>query len=262
MKAVLAIAKRELYAYFASPVAYVLLAGFYALSGYFFFYILAEVSQMALVMMVMSQQSGQMPPAMDMTTMVLGDYFSIVSMVFLFFIPMMTMGLISKEKRRGTIELLFTAPLSNRDIVTGKFMAALLCYTMMLLPTMIYSLVLYMYSEPKPLVVPMLLAYLGAYLLGGAILAIGMLLSSLTEHQLIAAVLSYIIVLFLVLLRAVTDAETGFWNELANNFSLLTHFSDFTKGIVDFKHVLYYISWIVFALAAAATALEARRWRP
>lgn len=262
MRSVFAIANRELYAYFVSPIAYVLLAGFFVLSGYFFFYILSEVSQMALVMMVMSQQSGQLPPAMDMTNMVLNDYFSIVSMIFLFFIPMMTMGLIAEEKRRGTIELLFTSPLRNRHIVLGKFLAAVIFFTIMLLPTMIYSVVLYMYSEPKPLVEPILLAYLGAYLLGGAILAIGMFISSLTEHQLVAAVLTYVVVLFLVLLRAVTGVETNFWNELVNNFSLLTHFSDFIKGVIDLKHVIYYLSWIILALAAASVALEARRWRP
>lgn len=262
MRAIFAIAKKELYAYFSSPVAYVLLAGFFVLSGYFFFYILAEVSQMALVMMVMSQQSGQPPLALDMTTMVLNDYFSIVSMIFLFFIPMMTMGLIAEEKRRGTIELLFTSPLRNRHIVLGKFLAAMIFFTIMLVPTMVYSAVLYEFSEPKPLIAPMLLAYLGAYLLGGAILAIGMFISALTEHQLVAAVITYVIVLFLVLLRAVTGVETTFWNEVANNFSLLPHFGDFTKGVIDLKHVVYYISWVVFALVATTTALEGRRWRP
>src|SRR5207247_5045731 len=196
MRNILAIIERELRAYFTSPIAYVVLTIFVFLSGLFFRSILAQVLQMGLMSQLQAQQLG--PRAMDMPGMITRGFLSTMSVILLFSMPMLTMGLFSEEKKRGTIELLLTAPITDLQVVLGKFFAAGAFYVILLLSTWVPTGVLYLYGSPAS--APILTAYLGLLLYGLTIVAIGLFISTLTENQIIAAVLSFgtIMVLWLV----------------------------------------------------------------
>src|SRR6266446_5507052 len=192
----LAIIERELRAYFSSPIAYVVLTIFVFLSGIFFRTILSQVMQMGLISQMQAQQLGPRP--MDMPGMITRGFLSTMSVILLFIMPMLTMGLFSEEKKRGTIELLLTAPLTDLQVVLGKFFAGAIFFVILLLTTWIPTGALYLYSSPAS--GPILTAYLGLLLYGLALVAIGVFISTLTENQIIAAVLSFgtIMVLWLV----------------------------------------------------------------
>src|SRR5205809_569605 len=157
MRNILAIVQRELRAYFSSPIAYVVLTIFVFLSGIFFRSILAQVMQMALISQMQAAQTG--PRAMDMPGMISRGFLSTMSVILLFFMPMLTMGLFSEEKKRGTIELLLTAPLTDLQVVLGKFFAAGTFFIILLISTVIPNAVLYLYGTPAS--GPILTAYLG-----------------------------------------------------------------------------------------------------
>src|SRR5258706_6225022 len=187
MRNILAIVERELRAYFSSPIAYVVLTIFIFLSGIFFRSILSQVMQMAIMAQMQAQQTGPRP--MDMPGIISRGFLSTMSVILLFIMPMLTMGLFSEEKKRGTIELLLTAPITDLQVVLGKFFAAGAFYVILLLSTWVPTGVLYLYGSPAS--APILTAYLGLLLYGLAIIAVGLFISTLTENQIIAAVLSF-----------------------------------------------------------------------
>src|SRR6266850_5679259 len=229
MRNILAIVERELRAYFSSPIAYVVLTIFVFLSGIFFRSILSQVMQMALISQMQAQQLGPRP--MDMPGMISRGFLSTMSVILLFIMPMLTMALFSEEKKRGTIELLLTAPLTDLQVVLGKFFAAAAFYLILLVSTWIPMAVLYLYGSPAS--GPILTAYLGLLLYGLAILAIGLFISTLTENQIIAAVISFgtIMMLWLVDVLA-SNAESGS-KEVLTYLSILSHLDDFMKGVLS-----------------------------
>src|SRR6266568_928668 len=231
MRNILAIVERELRAYFISPVAYVVLTIFVFLSGLFFRSILAQVLQMGLICQLQAQQLG--PRAMDMPGMITRGFLSTMSVILLFVMPMLTMGLFSEEKKRGTIELLLTAPITDLQVVLGKFLAAGVFYAILLLSTWIPTGVLYLYGSPAS--GPILTAYLGLLLYGLTIVAIGLFISTLTENQIIKAVLSYL--------------------------SILSHLDDFMKGVLSTSNVIFYLSLMLVALFLTYRSIDSMRWR-
>src|SRR5215475_3975387 len=178
MRNISAIVERELRAYFNSLIAYVVLTIFIFLSGLFFRSILASVMQMALAAQMQAQQLGPRP--IDMPGMIRRGFLSTMSVILLFIMPMLTMGLFSEEKKRGTIELLLTAPLTDLQVVIGKFFAAASFFLILLLTLWIPTGVLYLYSSPAS--GPIFTAYLGLLLYGLALVAIGVFISTLTEN--------------------------------------------------------------------------------
>ncbi|HEY2385101.1 MAG TPA: ABC transporter permease, partial [Terriglobia bacterium] len=229
MRNIVAIVERELRAYFSSPIAYVVLTIFIFLSGMFFTSILAQVMQMGLMSQMQAQQLGPQP--MDMPGMISRGFLSTMSVILLFVMPMLTMGLFSEEKKRGTIELLLTAPLTDAQVVLGKFFAAAAFYVILLLTTCIPMATLYMYGSPAS--GPILTAYLGLLLYGLSILAIGLFISTLTENQIIAAVMSFgaIMVLWLVDVMG-QNAESPATKGILTYLSILSHLDDFMKGVL------------------------------
>src|SRR5437868_2492589 len=170
MRNILAIIERELRAYFSSPIAYVVLTIFVFLSGLFFRTILSQVLQMGFMSAMQAQQGGAR--AMDMPGMISRGFLSTMSVILLFMIPMITMGLFSEEKRRGTIELLLTSPITDLQVVLGKFFAAVSFFAILLFTTWIPMAVLYVYGSPAS--GPILSAYLGLLLYGLSLLAVGL----------------------------------------------------------------------------------------
>ncbi len=259
MRNVLAIVERELRTYFISPVAYVVLTIFTFLSGLFFTSILSQIMQAAMMQAMQGAQMGRGPMPIDMPGIISRGFLQTVSFIMLFMIPMITMGLFSEEKRRGTMELLLTAPITDLEVVLGKFFAAVSFYCILLVTTLLPTAVLYVYGSPAS--GPLISAYLGLLLYGFSLLAIGLFISSLTENQIISAVLSFGTILVLWLFDVFAQRADEPAKGVLTYLSILSHFDDFLKGVLSTSHVIFYLSVIVFALFLTYRSIDSLRWR-
>lgn len=258
MRNIFAIVEREFRAYFASPVAYVVLTGFLFLSGIVFQGLLGQVMEYQL-RAAMQAQSGRGSAAVDAPAVVTQQFLGTVSVLLLFIIPMITMGLFSEEKRRGTIELLLTAPLTDLQVVLGKFFAGVSFMLLLLLSTWIPMSALYLYSAPAT--GPILTNYLGVALYGLALVAIGLFVSTLTENQIISGVLGFVIALalwFFDLLASRAEAGT---RAILEYLSVISHLNDFMRGVIATSHVIFYLSLMFMGLFLTYRSVESLRWR-
>ena len=250
MNAIYPILKRELRSYFASPLAYIILVVFQVISARFFFLYLQGFLQFQLDPNY-QLQLGEL----NINNLVILPYFGTISIVLLLIVPLITMRLIADEKRNYTAELLFTSPLRIRTIVFGKYIAALVLLIIMLLLSSINIFVLMVHGNPDFGAV--ISGYIGLFLLGASFLSVGIFASSLTENQLIAAVISFGVLLLLWLVGALSDAEST----LLGYLSVINHYEDFGKGIIKLKDIVYYLSLIFLGLFLTYTSLESERWR-
>ena len=261
MKNILAIIQKELRTYFVSPVAYVVLTVFLIISGFFFERIVSFTIERSMMMMMQSQQFGGPPPALDVPAMVDRHFFGILSTVILFMLPMITMATFAEEKRRGTIELLLTSPITNLQVILGKFLAALSFFIVMLLPTLLYHAFVYFYTSPRMGLGPMFSGYLGLLLLGGSLISLGIFISSLTENQIVAASITFGAFLLLWVIELVSRSGGPVLQEVISYLSILNHFEDFSKGVIDSSSVIVYCSFIFLGLFLTYRSIESLRWR-
>jgi ABC-2 type transport system permease protein len=254
MRNVWIICRKELRSYFVSPIAYLLLAMFGIVFGFFFW---NGVNAFVFVGME-SQMRGEGFP-MNINEFLIRPLISNVSVIGLFLIPMMTMRLFAEEKRSGTIELLATSPIRDSEIIVGKWLAAVILYAGMLLLTAINFLWLFKYGNPdwKPLAI----GYLGLLLQAGALLAIGTFISTLTRNQIIAGAATFGVCLLLWVLTWVGEYQYTTWSRVLSYASVLTHFETFSKGLLYTKDVVFYITVIFLGLFLTARSLESLRWR-
>lgn len=235
MKNTYFIIQKELKIYFTSAIAYVLGAFFLAISGYFF------------SLIVFYSKSIDFQPI-----------FSNMAVLLLFILPLMSMRLIAEEKKSGTLEILLTRPIKEWQIILGKFFASLILMIIILFFTLFYVLVVAKFGQPELMV--LLSGYLGIILVAAAILAVGIFASTLTNNQIIAAIVSFVIVLITWLLSS-ASAITGGSENILSYLALSNHLDDFTRGVINLKNIIYYLSFIVFWLYLAIRLLEARRWK-
>jgi ABC-2 type transport system permease protein len=235
IRTIMTVFRRELRSYFNSPVAYVVIVVFLAIVGWFFSsnLFLMNVASMRVV-------------------------FELVPLVFLFFIPAITMRLLAEEQMTGTLELLTTRPVRDSEIVLGKFLAAWLLVAVTLLPTLLYVLALITLG---PLDIgPVISGYLGLLLMAAVYIGIGIFASSLTKNQIVAFIISFLIVLALFLLNKVLIYVP---EGLASTFEFLGidyHFSNIARGVIDSRNLIYFASLIGFSLLLATVSLERRKW--
>jgi ABC-2 type transport system permease protein len=182
-----------------------------------------------------------------------------VSIIILFVLPMVTMRSYAEEKRSGTIELLLTAPLTDVQIVLGKFLGAMGLYATMLAVTFVHIGVLFWLGEPEWL--PVVTGYLGLLLMGGCFVAVGLLASSLTRNQIVAAVVTFTIFLLLWVIDWIASFSGPIAQEVLSYMSLTGHLEDFTLGILDTSHIVYYLSVIAFGLFLTVRSVDTERWR-
>ena len=254
MSNILAIAQKELKGYFASPIAYIVL-GFFALMFGFFFYSL---------LLFFNQQSMRMAgfgggPALNVNDQLIRPAFLNMSVVLLFVLPMVTMRTYSEEKRSGTIELLLTSPLTDLQIIMGKFVGAMLLFVAMLALTLVHIGVLFAFGNPEWK--PIATGYLGVLLMGGCFIALGLLISSLTRNQIVAGMITFAVFLMLWVINWVSQFTGPTTQAVLNYLSITDHLDDFTRGIIDTKHLVYYVSFIVFGLFLTARSVDTERWR-
>jgi ABC-2 type transport system permease protein len=181
------------------------------------------------------------------------------TIIFLFVVPLITMRTYSEEKRSGTIELLMTSPITDYQIVIGKFLGALSLYAAMLGITLIHIGVLFAYGSPEWK--PVLTGYLGLLLLGGCFVSVGLFFSSLTRNQIVAGMFTFAVLLLLWVIDWVGGFAGPSLEKLTSYLSLTGHVEDFLRGVIDTQHVVYYLSFITFGLFLTAKAVDSERWR-
>ena len=256
MRNYLALVGKELGTLFVSPIAYVVLASFYLVSGYLFYIILSFFVQQSSM-----RQMGPSSLPMDVPGLVMESYLGSLTTILLFLLPMITMGIFAEERKRGTIELLMTSPITRLQLILGKFSAAVIFLMAMLVPTVLKILLLFLYSDPVPSPSPYLVALLGVLLMGGALMAAGLFISSLTENQIVAAAATFGVFIVLWLLDASAESSTTVWNETLRYLSVLNHYEDFTNGIIDTQHLVFYLSFVCLGLFLTSLSLDSDKWR-
>jgi ABC-2 type transport system permease protein len=254
MRNIWTICRKELRSYFVSPVAYLLLAMFSLIFGFFFWNALGYFVIEGIEM----QMRGQVIP-MNVNEQIIRPLLSNASVLGLFFIPMITMRLFAEEKRTGTIELLTTSPVRDLEIVLGKWFAALILYACLLFFTALNFSFLFFYGNPdwKPLAV----AYLGLLLQAGGLLAIGTFISTLTKNQIIAGAATFGVCLLLWVLEWVSGYESAMWAQVLAYLSVITHFESFGRGVIESKDAIFYFTLIFLGLFFTTRSMESLRWR-
>jgi ABC-2 type transport system permease protein len=254
MRNIWTICRRELYSYFVSPIAWVLLTIFAFLSGAFTYIITASFVRASLE----GQMTGQSFP-MNLNEQVIRPLFSNVAVIGLFLIPLISMRLFAEEKRQGTIELLITSPVHDLEIVLGKWLSAVIMYSALLLVLLLDYSFLFIYGQPdwKPVVT----GFLGVLLLGACLLSLGTFISTTTKNQIVAGAVGFALALLLWIL----DWTTSFGNsptvQVLSYASILSHLDSFARGVIDSKDVIYYLSMIFLGLFLTTRSLESLRWR-
>jgi len=254
MRNVLVIFKKELKSYFASPIAYLLLAIFAVIFGFFFY----SATRFFVLQGMQMQMMGRGMP-MDVNEYVIRPLLTNASVIGLFLIPMITMRLYAEEKRSGTIELLMTSPVRDIEIILGKWLAALVLYGSIIAIAGLNISILFAFGQPDWK--PILVGYLGLLLQGGCLLSIGIFISTLTKNQIIAGGATFAVCLMLWVLDWVSAYDQSVWAKVISYLSVVTHFEPFSKGVIDSKHVVFYLSMIFFGLFLTARSVESLRWR-
>jgi ABC-2 type transport system permease protein len=256
MSNILAIAHKELKSYFASPIAYIVIGLFALLYGYFYAMILYYFVRQS---MQMSQFGMQGPQSMNINQQMLRPLLQNVTILALFLLPMITMRTYAEEKRSGTIELLLTSPVTDFQIIMGKFLGAMALYGCMLAVTLIHIGLLFVYGRPewKPIVT----TYLGLLLFGGCFVSLGLFISSLTKNQIVAGMVTFAVFLLLWIITWIGSFSGPTVDKVTQYISILDHLDDFGKGVLDTTHIIYYVSFITFGLFLTAKSVDSERWR-
>ncbi len=260
MGSLYAVYRKEMGHYFVSPIAYIVVGVFLVLSGYFFSLFLAEAIREAFERGLEGMQYGG-GLGFDVPGLVLRAFFGVLGTMLLFLMPMLTMGVYSEEQKRGTMELLMTSPVTDAQIVLGKYLASLSLFAIMLLPTIAYQIFMLLHTEPSPPWRVLLAGYVGLLLLGGALLAVGSFLSSLTENQLIAAVLTFSVFLLLWVIDFGGRGTGTTGGAILQYLSVIRHYDDFTRGVVDTSSLVFYGSFILLGIFLTIRSLDSMRWR-
>lgn len=250
----LTIARKEFASYFTSPIGYVVVGFFVLIFGFFFYAILTAVVQQSAGMAF-----GAGRPPVNVNDQLISPAFSNVAVVFLFVLPLITMRTYAEENRQGTMELLLTAPLRDVEIVVGKFLGALALLAVMLLTTVPHMIFLFSVSEPEWK--PMATTYLGFFLMSSCFIAVGLFISSLTRNQIVAGMATFGVFLLLWIIDWLGQALGPTGQEVLRYLSIIGHFEDFTRGVLDTTHLVYYASFAIFGLFLTMRSVESERWR-
>jgi ABC-2 type transport system permease protein len=236
MRNVWAVAVRELRSYFLSPLAYVVIALFLALSGYLFALILANGREASLRGLVQN-----------------------VSVLYLFIVPAISMRLLAEEQRTGTVELLLTNPVQEWEIVTGKFLSSVLLVLVMLALTLLFPLFLFIFGSPDK--GPIVTGYLGIFLQAAAFLSVGLWASSLTQNQIVAAIVAFALLLILWLSDNLGQFLGGTVGSIVSYTSVINHFQSFPQGVIQSNDVIYYLTLVLAGIVLSTLSLQSRRYR-
>ncbi|HDH96375.1 MAG TPA: ABC transporter permease [Proteobacteria bacterium] len=248
---------KELRSLFVSPIAYVVIPGFLILSGFFFYDLLTSYAR--LVSFYQIYRNPMVLDQLNVNDFVISPLFQNINVLLLLIIPLITMRLFAEEKRQGTDELLFTLPIRTGEIVLGKALAAVLFFLVILVLTAPYPIILAKISNPD--LGKILSAYLGLFLMGVSFISLGLFASSLTDNQIIAAVLGFSALLLFWIVGWIAETSAGALATVLGALSLTNHFEGFAKGVLEIKDLVYFITFIGFWIFLTLRSVESVRWR-
>ncbi|HZI94412.1 MAG TPA: ABC transporter permease [Patescibacteria group bacterium] len=258
MRNILTIMRREFKAYFVSPVAYVILASVLFILGLFFYGMVEAYSRYSLQLAGNPMYAGQI----NLHDFVIRGFYSTFGFIMLFVAPIVSMRVLAEEKRQGTAEMLLTSPVTTSQLVVGKYLGALSFGLFLILITLQYPLFL-LFMGARPELPALLAAYVGSVLLLGALLAVGLFSSSLTSSQIVAAVIAFVLSLFLWVIGFLGEivGQGSEYSDLLKALSINEHFEEFLKGVVDTGAVVFFLTFIAFMLFMTQRVVDSSRWR-
>lgn len=260
MRHVLAIAKRELRSYFVSPIAYAALTAHALLSGYFFNSMVVYYIRQASLADQQVAQLGRSPLQLDVPTVILEQWFrNQGSFVVLLILPLLTMGLLTDERRKGTLELLLTSPIRPTELTLGKFLGAFSFFLMMLVLTLPFFYFLSQGGEWEPGVVAA--GMLGLILLAATQIAIGLFVSALCENMLVSALCTYGILVALNFIDTSASLAQSIWVDFIQFLSFFSHYAEFARGVVALRDITYFAGFLALALFLTQRSIEAVRFK-
>jgi len=252
MRTIFAITRKEMEQYFASPIAYIVITLFMILCGIFFYvYLQFYMRQTAMA----GQMGGE---AAELSQSILRPFFANISFFFLIILPMLTMKLVAEEKKLGTYELLMTSPITIPQLVIGKYLGALSVVLIILILSAIFPIILFIFGHPDP--GPVLTGFLGLFLIAAAFLGIGIFCSTITESQIVAAVLAFVFLIIFWIINFLTQSD-AWYGKVAQYVSIYQRFDDFTKGVLNVNDAFYYLSFGFFFLFVSGIVLQSQRWK-
>lgn len=254
MRNIWTICRRELYSYFVSPVAWVLLAIFAILGGFLTFAYGSAYLNQLMRMQAQGEQTG-----LNLNEVIISPLLSQMAIVSVFLIPMISMRLFAEEKRQGTIELLVTSPITDLELVIGKWLAAVILLASLFCVLLIDFSFFFRYGNPdwKPVAT----GFAGVLLQGLALLAFGTFISTVTKNQIVAGAVGFAFALLLIFLGWSIEFSNSPVAQVLSYISITTHLDSFTRGVIDSKDIVYYLSMISLGLFLTVRSLESLRWR-
>jgi ABC-2 type transport system permease protein len=256
---IIAIYRKELQSYFASPLAYVIAGIFWLLGGFFFSVVL--LGPQGLIAQVTTQEQLGITQPFDVPYEFLRIYLGLLGSIALFLLPMLSMGLYAEERKRGTLELLATSPVTNWAVALGKLLGVVTFFATMVLPLMIFEAIALSASDPPFQFSILLLGHAGLILMAAAVLSIGMFISSLTDSTLLAAILTFAVMLFLWVIDLVAGGIGGPVGSALSHLSLIQHYTNLTQGILDTSSLILFASYILLGIFLTAQSIEAFRFQ-
>lgn len=236
MGKIMALAKKELHGYFSTPIAYLMLIAMLSLFNIFFYMIISKNREVSL-----------------------RDIFQVMEFMFVFLVPLLTMKLFSEEKSTGTMEFLLTAPLTPSMLVLGKYLGIMSFFSILIVMTVIYYFIVEYFGSPDP--ISILSGYVGIWLEGAFFIAIGLLTSSWTRNQIIAAMMSYLILFLLYFTSSFTQYFSGSIESFLLQLSTRSHLENFATGIITPSDITYYLTGIVLCLVLTCLSINNRLWQ-
>ena len=255
---IIAITQKELQSYFASPLAFSVATIFWFISGMFFVFILFG-DQGIIQTVAIQEQLGSTVPV-DVVYQFMQVFFNTIASLTLFILPILSMGLYSEEKKRGTIELLATSPIFNWVVAVGKLIGVLLFFITMIMPILLYEAIAFQSASPPISLQVPLLAHLGLILLAASMLSLGMFISSLTESTIFSAIMTFTLVVILSILDAIANLFSGEIEKFISHFSLLKNYESFVLGIFDTGNLIVFISYIFLGIFLTSQSIEILRF--
>lgn len=260
---IIAISRRELQSYFVSPLAYLVAGVFWLLSGLFFVLILLGPNGILSYVAArdLQGQQGVPVPPIDVPYEFVRAFLDSIGWLLLFVLPILSMGLYAEERKRGTLELLATSPVTNWAVAVGKLLGVLIFFTTIIVPVFIFEAIALNYSSPPmPLTIP-LMGHFALLLLAAAILSLGMFISSLTDSTILSAFLTFAAILLLLLVDLIANNIHGPVGEALSHLSLLKHYGTLVQGIFDTSSLILFGSYIILGIFLTAQSIDALRFQ-
>jgi ABC-2 type transport system permease protein len=256
-----AIFRKELQGYFKSPLSYIIAGFFWILTALFLVLVSQQVIQYA-TQNDLGRQMGQGSGApLDVPTLVLQNFLSVMGSILLFILPVLSMNLYTEERKRHTLELLATSPITNWAVAVGKLMAVLCFVVTLIFPIAMLELFLLSAAKPAFPLQIFFVGHLGIILLAAAVLSLGMFISSLNDSAIVAAFLTFVLVLVLWILDFLGQTLGGAGGEILKHLSLLKHYTSLTQGMLDSSSVVLFVSYVVLGLFLTAQSIDLIRFQ-